>query len=96
MPAVCTAAPYAGALQASVRPTEVFAPRFQPRWPRNPRYPEPRRLAAPMFPDMPRLRVWLQFWPFHGFAGRSGDYLCRLPTRVFVPAFFLLDEQRHE
>lgn len=60
------------------------------------RYPGPRRFATSTFPNMPRLRAWLHFGPFHGFVGRSGDYLCRLPTRVFVPAFFLLDEQRHE
>lgn len=37
--------------------------------------------------NRPRLRAWLQVGPFHGFVGRSGDYLCRLPTRVFVPLF---------
>lgn len=97
MPAVCVLqapmpVPYR---RPSVRPW-VFPLRFQPRWPRNPRYPGPRRFAASTFPNMPRLRGWLQLGPFHGFAGRSGDYLCWLPTRVFVPAFFLFDEQRYD
>lgn len=32
--------------------------RFQPRWAWNPRYPEPRRLAASPFSRVPRLHPW--------------------------------------
>lgn len=81
--------PSASVAASGIHLPALSRPRFQPRWPRNPRNSGPRRLAASTLPSMPRLRVWLQPRPFHDLADRSGDYLCRLPTRVFVPAFFV-------
>lgn len=68
-------------------PLREVLPRFQPRWSGNLKFPRSRRLAVSLPINAPWSRAWSQAEPFHASPDRSGDYLCRLLSRVFVGAF---------